>query len=313
MPVLLLSLAIAPLANAAQPPGFPNKPIRIVTTAVAGGTDVAARVIAQGLTARFGQSVIVENHGGGVIAGEIVAKATPDGYTLLYYGNSFWLTSLMRTEMPYDAIKDFAPVTLAISLPEILVVHPTVPVKTVPELIALAKAQPGKLNYGSGPAAGTNVVAAELFKSMAGVSIVRIPFKGEGPAVTGFLGGEVQMLFSSLGSAAPHLKSGRMRALAVSSAKPYSLLPDVPPIAATLPGYEATQTSGLFAPAKTPAAIIRRLNEESVRVLNEADVKQKIFSWGAEPVANTPAEFAAVISSDRAKFGKVFREAGIHE
>ena len=215
--------------------------------------------------------------------------------------------------MSYDAIKDFAPVTLAISLPEILVVHPSVPVKSVPELIALAKAQPGKLNYGSGPAAGTNVVAAELFKSMAGLNIVRIPFKGEGPAVTGFLGGEVQMLFSSLGSAAPHLKSGRMRGLAVSSAQPYSQLPDIPTIAATLPGYEATQTSGLFAPAKTPAATIRRLNEEIVRVLNESEVKQKIYSWGAEPVANTPKEFAAVISADRAKYGKVFKDAGIHE
>ncbi len=304
-------LAAGPEIVSAQ--NYPHKPIRIVTTAVGGSTDLVARTIAQGLTGNLGQQVIVENRGGGVIAGEIVSKASPDGYTLLYFGNSLWITPLLRKNMPYDVVGDFAPITLAISLSQILVLHPSVAAKSVKELIAVAKAKPGALNYASGPGAGTNVLAAELFKAMAGIDIVRIPFKGEGPAVTALLGGDVQMQFASAGSVAPHLKFGRLRALAVTSAKPSVLFPDMPTMSASLPGYEATQTSGMFAPAKTPLAVIRRLNQESVRVLNEPEVKQKILGWGAEPVANSPEELAAIIRSDRAKFSKLFRDAGIRE
>jgi tripartite-type tricarboxylate transporter receptor subunit TctC len=309
---------ICPLAPAlASQPGqdYPTKPIRIVTTEVGGGTDVGARAIAQGLSiGPIGQQVIVENRGGGVIAGTIVSRASPDGYTLLYYGNSLWILPLVRKDIPYDTVKDFAPITLGLSQSQIMAVHPSVPVKTVKEFIAYARAKPGSLNYGSGAAGGTNHLAAELFKSMASVNIMRISFKGTGPALNALLGGEIQVMFTAPSATMPNVKGGRLKALATTGARPSGAFPDLPTISASgLPGYEATQTSGLFAPARTPAAIIKKLNQEVVRVLNMPEVKQRFVESGSDVVANSPEEFAAVIKSDRARLGKVIREAGIRD
>jgi tripartite-type tricarboxylate transporter receptor subunit TctC len=242
-----------------------------------------------------------------------VSKAPPDGYTLLIDAASFWIGPLLQ-ETPYDPVKDFAPVTLTDSAPNVLVVNPSLPVKSVKELIALAKARPGELNYGSSSTGSTPHLAAELFNMMAGVKIVRVPFKGSGPAVISLLGGQVQLMFATAGSVAPHVKSGRLRALAVASLQPSALAPGLPTIAASgVPGYEAVAFEGMFAPAKTPVAIIDRLNQEIVRVLNRAEVKERFFNAGVETVGSTPEEFAAAIKSNVAKWGKLIKDAGIRD
>ncbi len=291
---------------------YPNKPIRIVASAAGGSGDFAVRLIAQGLSGALSQQVVVDNRGG-VIPGEIVSKAPPDGYTLLIDAASFWIGPLLQ-ETPYDPVKDFAPVTLTDSAPNVLVVNPSLPVKSVKELIALAKARPGELNYGSSSTGSTPHLAAELFNMMAGVKIVRVPFKGSGPAVISLLGGQVQLMFATAGSVAPHVKSGRLRALAVASLQPSALAPGLPTIAASgVPGYEAVAFEGMFAPAKTPVAIIDRLNQEIVRVLNRAEVKERFFNAGVETVGSTPEEFAAAIKSNVAKWGKLIKDAGIRD
>src|SRR3990172_10010399 len=254
---------------------YPIKPIRILTGTAASASDFASRIIAQGLTGNWGQQVIVDNRAI-IFATETVAKAAPDGYTLLYTASTLWILPLIRNNVSYDPVKDFAPISLAVSTPNILVVHPSVAANNVKGLIALAKAKPGELNYASGGAGASNHLAAELFKAMAGVNMVRVNYKGAGPAVNALVGGQVQVMFATASGVAPHIKSGRLRALAVSSAKPAAAYPNLPTIAAAgLPGYESAQTSGLFAPAKTSGPIIRRLNQEIVRILNHADVKEK--------------------------------------
>ena len=291
---------------------YPNKPIRILTSEAGGAGDVAARMIAQGISGPLGQQVIVDNRG--IIAGEMTAKAPPDGYTLLYYGSTVWLVPFLRDTVPYDPVKDFAPITLANKQAAVLVVHPAVPVSSVKELIELAKAKPGALNYGSGPAGSPNHLQAELFKSMAGVNIVRIPYKGIAPALNDLIAGQLQLMFPSASSVTPHIKSGRMRALAVTSAQPSPMLPGLPSIAGSgLPGYESVFMLGMFAPARTPAAIITRVNQEVVKVLNRTDVKEKFFGMGTESVGSTPEAFAAAIREDMTSMGKVIKDAGIRE
>ena len=290
---------------------YPNKPIRIVTSEPGGGNDIVARLVAEGLTASLGQRVIVDNRG--IIAAEIAAKATPDGYTLLIYGSNIWLMQYLRDNVPWDPLRDFAPLTVAVNLPNILVVHPSLPVKSVKELVELAKAKPGELNYAAGTIGVSPHLAAELFKALAGVNIVRVPYKGGGPALNGLIGGEVHLMFPNAGSVMPHIKSGRVRALAVSTAQPSALAPGLPTVAEAVPGYETGAVICVFAPAKTPAAIVDLLNREIVRVLNGAVVKERLFNSGSEVVANSPSEFAAFIKSDMARMGKVIRDAGIHE
>lgn len=293
---------------------YPNRPIRIVTSDAGGGSDIVVRIIAQAVSGPLGQQVVVDNRGGGVIAGEIVSKAAPDGYTLIYYGSTLWLLPLMRKNVPYDTVKDFSPITLAVTSPNVLVVHPSVTAKSVKELITLAKTRPGELNYASAATGTIPHLAAELFKSMAGVDLVRIVYKGTGAALNDLLGGQVQVMFATAVSAAPHVKSGRLRALAMTSAQPSAAFPELPTIAASgLPGYEAVQVSGLFARAKTPTAIIKRLNEEIVRVLYKADVKEKLFNTGVEVVGSSPEQFAAKIKSEMARMGKVIKDAGIRD
>lgn len=307
-----LIAAMTPGLGIAAEQNYPTKPIRIVTAEVGGSQDVAARILAQGLTGPLGQQVIVDNRASGVIPGEIVAKARADGYTLLLYAGTFWLQPFVRKHVPYDPVKDFSPITLVVVSPSVLVVHPSVPAQSVKELIALAKAKPGELNYAMGSVGSANHLAAELFKSMTGIDMVGIGYRGNGPAVSGLIGGQVQLMFATASSVVSHMKSGRLRALAVASAQPSQLVPDLPTVTASgVPGYESVSTTGFFAPAKTPPAIISRLNRESVRYLNTAEAKERFLHVGAEVVASSPEELAAKVKSEMTRMGKVIKEAGI--
>ena len=311
--VWMFSVAISVLgAGVACGQNYPNKPIRMVTGEAGGGADFAARIVAQGISASLGQQVVVENRGGSsIIPAQLVALAPPDGYTLLTHSSSIWIVPLIQ-KAPYDALKDFAPITLAARAPNVVVVHPAVPANSINELIALAKAKPGALNYGSGASGSSNHLSVELFKAMAGVNIVHVPYKGAGSLVTGLISGEVQLMIGSAGSIAPHIQSGGLRALAVTSARPSALFPRLPTVSATgLPGYEAGTPYVLVAPAGTPRSVITRLNEEIVRVLSRTDVKERFLNAGVEPVGNSPEEVAAWIRSDITKWEKVIRDADI--
>jgi tripartite-type tricarboxylate transporter receptor subunit TctC len=290
---------------------FPSKPVRIVTSPPGATNDFVARVIAQGLIDPLGQPVIVDNRGGSVIPGDIVAKAQPDGYTLLLAGTSFLIGNLLQ-EAPYDPIGDFAPITLTTSSPNVLVVHSSVPVNSVKELVALAKAKPGVLNYSMGSKGGGAHLGAELFKSMAGINVVGVSYKGTGPALNGLAAGEVQFMISPASTAAAQIKSGRIKALAVTSAQPSTMVPGLPTVAASgLPGYEVLGIDGMFAPRRTPVAVIHRLNSEIVRVLARSDVKQKVLDVGVEAVGSSVEEFGRRTRSEIALWSKVIKDADI--
>lgn len=311
--VMMFSVGLLAVgAGVASGQDYPNKPVRMVTAAPGAAGDFVARLVALGLTDSWGQQVIVENRGGsGVIPIEIVAKALPDGYTLLVFGSTLWLLPFIQ-KVSYNPISDFSPITLAAITPLLLVVHPSLPVKSITELIALAKSRPGELNYASGISGSATHLPAELFKAMAGVNIVRVAYKGGAPAISALIGGEVQVMFATASGAGPHVSSGRLRALAVTSAQPSALFPDLPTVAASgLPGYDAASIMCIFAPAKTPAALVGRLNREIVRVLNKADVKERFIKAGSEVVASSPRELAAAMKADMATMGKVIRDAGI--
>ena len=290
---------------------YPNKPVRIVTSGIGGGADFIARIVAQGIAGPLGQEVVVVNFPSGLIPGQTVSRAPADGYTLLITGNSLWLGRLLNDNVPYDGAKDFAPITWTSMAPNILVVHPALPVKSVKELIALAKARPGELNFTISSMGGSGHLATELFMTMAGVKLVRVAYKSGSQEITDLMSGQVQLAFSNAASVAPHLKSGRLKPLAVTSPKPTALFPDLPPVAAALPGYEAVAPIGMFAPAGTSGAIINRLNQETVRALSQPDVKQKLLNSGVEAVASSPEVLAAKIRSDIVKWGKVVKDAGI--
>jgi tripartite-type tricarboxylate transporter receptor subunit TctC len=305
---------IALLAAAcAQAQGYPNKPVRVVTAAAGGSNDLAARVIAQELAARLDQPVIVDNRGGRFIAGEIVASATPDGHTLLFNGTTLWLGPLLQqARAPYDALADFAPIVLATRSPNVLVVNPSVPARSAQELIALAKAKPGSMNYSSGSLGASAHLAGELFKAMAGVSIACIPYKGAGPSLNALMAGEVQLSFPAAGSGMPHVRAGRLRVLAVTSARPSELAPGVPTLAASgLPGFESTSIVGMLAPRKLPAAILARLNREINAVLGKAEVRDKLFKAGMEAAGGEPGLFAETIQAEIDKYGKLIKTVGI--
>lgn len=306
-----LAICLAGFGGVASAQTFPIKPIRIVTAPAGGNSDFTARQVASGITGALGQPVIVDNRAGGIVPVEVVLKSPPDGYTLLLDGASFWVGPLLES-LPYDAVRDFSPVSTVNTSIFVLAVHPSLPVKTVNDLIALAKAKPGTLNYGSGAAGSTNHLAPELFKAMAGVNIVRIPYKGAAPAVVGALANEVQMLLFDVGVLGPHLKSGKLRGLAVSSPQPTALAPDLPTVAASgLPGYEVLGLTAILAPGKPPAETIRRLSQEITRALDRPEAKQAFFNRGAEAGGSTPERLAAAIKSDVAKWGKLIKDAGI--
>ena len=290
---------------------YPVKPVRIVTAPVGAGNDFMARIIAQGLTASLGQQAVVDNRAANVL-GELVAKSPADGYTLLAVGSVLWLTPFLQDNVGYDAVKDFAPITVTARSVNLLVVHPALPAGSVKALIALAKAKPGQLNYATGGTGSSNHLAGELFKSMAGVNLMRIPYKGAGPAVNDLLSGQVQIMFPTTASALPHIKSGRLKALGVTSLKPTVLAPGLPAVAESgLPGYESIVIYGLFAPAKTPPAIVERLNAELTPFLKSEATTERLLNAGAEPVGSSPAELAATMASEMSRLGKLIKDARI--
>lgn len=300
----------------AQSGSFPERPIRfIAANAPGGGLDITARAIAPKLSAAFGQQVIVDNRAGaaGSIASDIVAKSTPDGYTIMVasLGGLAVNTNLYRG-LTYHPLRDLAPVTWATSGSNVLVVHPSVPAKSVQELIALAKAQPGRLSYGSSGAGNAGHLAGELFNGMAGIKMVHIPYKGGAPAMIDLLAGQIQLIFSSAPTAVPQVKAGRIRGLAVTTARRSIVLPELPTIAeAGLPGFEADNWYGVVTTMKTPRAVIERLNAEVVRALHTTDVKQLLLTQGLEVRTSTPQEFGSYMKSEFEKWAKVIKDAGI--
>lgn len=298
-----------PLAANGQ--AYPSKFIRVVTSAPGGSSDVVSRMVAQGMTDNMTQAVIVENRGSGV-AVPYAAKSSPDGYTLLYYGSALWLAPLLNKDAGYDVLRDFVPISWTVRQPNILVVHPSLPVKSVKQLIALAKSRPGEMNYSCGGLGSSGMMAAELFKYMARLKIVRVNYKGQGPATNDAISGQVQLTFATIGSVAPHIKSGRLRALAVSSPHPSPHYPGLPTLAAAgLPGYEYEQKSGLLAPTGTPAPIIKQLHQAVIRALNTPKIRDRIFALGMENVGSTPEQYAAMIKSEIARMTPVIEHMGL--
>ena len=300
-------------ASTAQAQSFPAKPIRIITSGVGGAGDVASRLVAQGIAPALGQQVIVDNRASGPIPVEVTLKSPADGYTLMLYGSTVWLGPYLRANAP-DPLRDFAPISLAATAPNILVVHPSLPVKNVKEFVALAKARPGALNYGTTGIGSSQHLAAELFQAMAGVQFVRISYKGAGAALTDLIGGQIQLSFATASSVSPHLKTGRLRALGVSSARESILLPGLTTIAAAgLPGYESSSLQGVFAPAGVPAPILQKLSQEIMRYLHSSDAREKFLAVGVEVVGSTPEQFTAAMKTEMSRMGKVIRDAGIRE
>jgi tripartite-type tricarboxylate transporter receptor subunit TctC len=312
---LALAAAAAALPLTATAQAYPSKPVTIVVPFAAGGTtDILARVIGQALTKELGQSVIVDNRAGagGNIGAAIAAKASADGHTLLMgtVGTHAINQSLYK-KLPFDPVKDFAPLTRVAMVPNLLVANPGKPYKNVKELIAYAQANPGKVNFGSSGSGSSIHLSGELFNSLAKVDMVHVPYKGSSPAVTDLLGGQIDIMFDNMPSAIQHVRSGKLRPLAVTTAKRSPELPDVPTIAeAGVPGYEATSWFGMFAPAATPAPIVARLNEALVKVLADPEVKKKLAEQGAEPYAEKPEQFAAFIRNESEKWSKVVKASG---
>ena len=307
--VALSGLAIAAASASVQ--DYPSRPIRFVTAAVGGGNDFAARIIAYGLSASLGQQVIVDNRGGAHIPQLTVAKGTPDGYTILVQNNTVWVAPLLE-KVGYDHLTELVPITLTARAPNVLVVHPSLPVNSVKELIAAAKAAPGEINYASGVVGSSNYIAAELFKAMAGVDLMRIGYKGSGPALIDVMAGQVKVMFATTTSSTGHIKTGKLKALGITSAQPSPLAPGVPTITSSgVPGYVAESIYGVWAPAKTPAAILNTLNQEIVKVLTTPQNRDRFVSTGAEVVASTPQVFAAEIKAESTRLDKVFKGAGI--
>jgi tripartite-type tricarboxylate transporter receptor subunit TctC len=294
---------------------YPTKPVRLVVpSSPGGGTDITARILAPKLSELLGQQVVVENRPGAgtTIGNEHVARATPDGYTLLMGISTLAINAAVYKKLGYDALRDFAPISQAVSVPNVLVVHPSLPTKTVREFIAFAKARPGKLPAGSA-GVGTNPhLSLELFNTMAGIDLLHVPYKGSGQGLVGLLGGEVAVMFPSLPTVISQVRAGRLRALGVTTERRSQVLPEVPSIAeAGLPGYEATQWFGVLAPAGTPHPIIARLHEDVVAALRSPQVTKTLLNEGAEVVASSPEEFARYLKSETEKWAKVVKAAGV--
>ena len=304
-------VAAAPVSSQ----NYPARPVRIVVPNAPGSSgDITARLIAQPLSERLGQQVVVDNRAGAgtMIGGEIAAKSPPDGYTLLMGFSTLAINPAIYKKVPYDALRDFAPITQVVYLPGVLVAHPSLPAKSVKELIALAKARPGDIPFASAGRGGYSHLSMELFISMAGIRMLHVPYKGTGPGVIDLLAGHVSVSTFNALSAVPHVRSGKLRALGVTSARRAVVLPEVPTIAeAGVPGYETTQWNGLLAPAGTPREVIARLHKESVAVLGTPDLKERLAKDGAEPVASSPEEFGAYIRTETVKWAKVVKSAGI--
>jgi tripartite-type tricarboxylate transporter receptor subunit TctC len=295
---------------------YPDRPIHlIVPFAPGGGNDTIARLVGDGLAKELGQPVVVDNRpgAGGIVGAEAAARAPADGYTLFLGGvGSHAINPNLHANLPYDPIKDFAPISLVASAPLILVVHPSVPAHSVRELIALAKAQPGKLNYASNGNGSSSHLAAVVFASMTGVDMVHVPYKGLAPALTDLLSGQVQLMFSSVVAILPHVKAGKLRALAVSSRERLSLLPDLPTIAeAGVPGYQSSSWYGILAPAGTPPDVVAKLNAALVKVVGAPEVRSALAKEGADPAGNSVEAFGAFIAAEKQRLGELIRHAKV--
>ena len=311
----IVGLALVACAISATAQSWPSKPIRYVVPFPPGGaTDIIARAVAVELSKSLGQQVVVDNRAGagGNIGADIVAKAAPDGYTMLMGTvGTHGINVSLYSKLPYDAVRDFAPVTLVAGVPNVLEVHPSVSATTVKELIAYARANPGKLNFASS-GNGTSIhLSGELFKNMTGVDMVHVPYKGSAPALADLLAGQVNVMFDNLPPSLPHIKAGKLRALAVTTTKRSAALPEVPTMEeAGVPGYDASSWFGVLVPAGTPREIITRLHDEIVKALNLPEVKASLQGQGANPVGNTPEQFAAHIRAEIAKWSKVVKDSG---
>jgi len=310
----LAAVATAATAASAQDLSFPVRPIRVIVPfAPGGGLDISTRLIGQKLTEKWGQNIVVDSRPGAatIVGTEIAAKAAPDGHTLLMITTTFAINPGLYAKLPYDPVKDFAPVTQLNSQPNVIVVAPAFSGKSVKDLIALAKARPGELTFASPGAGSAPHLSAEMFQRAAGVSMIHVPYKGIPAAVTDVIGGRVTMLFTTTISAAPHVNSGKLRALAITSAKRQPSMPDVPTVGETLPGYRAEAFQGMVAPAGVPPAIVNKIAAEVARIVRLPDVAQRFQLDGAEPVGSTPQEFAAFLKTEMQQWGKVIRDAGI--
>ena len=308
---ILAAYAGAPLAQS-----YPAKPIRFVVGFSAGGaSDITARIVGQKLTEHLGQPVIIDNRAGasGTIAGGIVAKAPADGYTILAGATSILaINPALYAKLDYDPLRDFAPVSQTVSMPQLLVVHPAVKATSLKELLALAKAKPGELNYSSSGTGSSSHLAMELLKYMTGIDVVHVPFKGSGQAMPNLLAGQVQLVFDPMPTSLPHVKSGRLRALAISTAARAPAIPEVPTVAeAGVPGYESSLWYGVLLPARTSPAIVARLNQTVNAILREPDVGERFAALGAEPRGGTSAEFGQYMGAEVAKWGKVIKAVGL--
>jgi len=310
-----MALAAATAGAAFAQAGYPSKPVRmVVPSSAGGGTDIVARIIAPELSKRLGQQVVIDNRpGAGTMIGiEVAAKSPPDGYTLLIGLSTLAINSALYKKVPYDPQRDFAPITQAVSSATIIVVHPSIPVKTLKELIAFARARPDQLNYAS---AGTGTyphMTMELFLSMAKLKMVHIPYKGTAPAMIDMVAGQVATMAATILTGMPQIRAGRLRPLAITSAARSPIVPDIPTVAeAGLPGYESVQWYGMLAPARTPKDIITRLHGDTTRILQQPEIKARFAGDGADPVGSTPEEFSRYIQSELTKWAKVAREAGI--
>jgi tripartite-type tricarboxylate transporter receptor subunit TctC len=313
LPLLLLVAALC--APPVQAQDYPNKPIRmIVPYPPAGGTDIVARTLAEPLAAALGQPIIIDNRGGaaGNIGTDLAAKSAPDGYTILFTLSSHTINPKLYDKLPFDVEKDFIPISLAAYIPQILVANPSVPANNIKELIALAKSQPGKLNYASVGTGSPGHIAGELFKLKTGIDMVHVPYKGGGPAVTDTLGGQVQLLFVSMPAALQYVKAGRLKAIAVTSDKRSAAAADIPTIAESgVPDYVVNSWYGALVPAKTPPAIVATLQAAFAKVLQSPDVKDRLFAQGAEATSSTSAEFERLIHDELKQWEFVIREAKI--
>lgn len=293
---------------------YPTRPVKIVAGfAAGGGVDITARLIGQWLNERLGQSFVVENRtgAGGNIGTEAVVGAAPDGYTLLLATVPNAVNAALYGNLKFNFIRDIAPVAGIIRVPMIILLHPSMPVKTVPELIAYAKANPGKVNMASAGNGSAPHMAGELFKMMAGVNMVHVPYRGQGPALTDLLGGEVQVLFATAPGTTDYIATGKLRALAVTTAARAEVVPDLPPVGDFVPGYETSQWYGMCAPAKVPAEIISRLNREINAAIADPGMKSRLAALGGEPLPGTPAEFGKLIAEETEKWAKVVKAAGL--
>jgi tripartite-type tricarboxylate transporter receptor subunit TctC len=310
---LFVALALATFCGIAPAQSYPAKTVRMIVGYPPGGpTDLIARIVSQKLTESWGRQVIVDNRPGasGMIGAELTVRAAPDGYTLLMVPVTYAVTPSLYAKMAYDAAKDLAPVAQVAAAPFILVVHPTLPVKTVKDLINLARSRPGQLNYASASTGGMPHLAGELFNTMTGVKMVHIPYKGAAPATIDLLAGNVSLMFNNMLSAMPQVKNGRLRAIAVTSSKRSAAVPELPAIAETVPGYEASGWYAAFAPAATPREVIAKINNDMNRIMKMPDVMQRLAGDGVEAVGNTPEQFGAYLRAEIAKWGKVVKASG---